>query len=303
MLLEKFFDEHYRPRRLLNKSPETTRLYRFSIRSFGKTLERPAKLVDLMHGNVVAHMQRVIDNGRSPATANKDRAQLLALWRFAFRLKMHDTWPDVEELKEPERVPRAWLREEVAQLLAAARAMPGDFCEIPRSVWWEAMILVCLDTGERIGAVRPARWSWLSDGWITMPAEERKGGRRDKCYRLSTGTVSKLRELQKWAPGHKQIFPWPYCHHYFWALYSQVLEKAGLPSERRDKTHKLRKTTASVVHAAGMDAQAALDHSSKAITRAYLDPRVADRGAQQPCDALADYLRNPPPPPTDRKTG
>ena len=97
MYLIDFFETYYRPQRLLGKSENTNRLYRMSISSFGKTVITKPTLADLTDANVIKHMQRLLDNGRSPATANKDRSQLLTLWRHAHRLKLVDSWPNVVE--------------------------------------------------------------------------------------------------------------------------------------------------------------------------------------------------------------
>ena len=291
MNLFDFFTDVYRTRRLLGKSDNTSRLYTLSIRSFGRTIGKNPTLDDLTEENLAKHMQRVLDDGRSRATANKDRAQLLALWRLASKMNLVDTWPDVPQVSEPERIPTAWLAEELDQLLQAAQRQPGDFCRVPRSAWWRSLILLCLDTAERIGAVSLARWDWMHDQWFTVPAEARKGKTRDRSYRLSPSTIESIDSVRAAnAPGPK-IFPWPYCKMYLWTLYKKLLVEAGLPTTRRDKFHRLRRTTASAVHAAGLDAQEALDHQYRRTTQRYLDPRF--KTSAQPCDVLAKYLASP----------
>ena len=289
MLLTDFFNDHYRPQRLLGKSKNTTRLYLFSIRSFGKTLATAPKLADLTDTNLIRHMQSVIDNGRAPATANKDRDQLLTIWRHAHRLGMVEGFPNVPRLNEPERTPQAWLPDEFARLLDTIDRQEGCFCDVPRSLWWKSLVLVCLDTGERITAIREARWDWFSDEWFQVPAEARKGSRRDRSYRLSNETLGHLEAIRLVSPS--KPFPWPYCEMYIWSLYGKLLEEAGLPAGRRDKFHKIRRTTGSVAHAAGMDAQEVLDHQYRRTTNRYLDPRFTrDR---QACDVMSDFLANP----------
>jgi len=305
MLLVNFFTHHYRPRRLLGKSENTTRLYLLSIRAFGKSLGHQATLADLTDENLITHMQSVLDNHRSPATANKDRCQLLAIWRLAVQLKMVDTWPNVPQLIEPERTPTAWLSSELLALLDTAAKQQGDFCGVPRSLWWRAMLLLCLDTGERIGAVALMRWEWLNGEWATMPAEARKGKKRDKAFKLSPTTLEAIQAVRDVKVGGPKVFPWPYCRMYLWTLYKRLLVEANLPSGRRDKFHKLRRTTASTVHAAGLDAQDALDHEYRRTTKRYLDPRF--NRERQPCDVLTEYLANPLIPKTnsdvDRRSG
>lgn len=287
MLLEDFFETVYRPLRLRGKSPRTSILYALSIRSFSKTLGYPARLEDLTDLNVSKHMQRVRDDGRSAGTANKDRAQLLAIWRLAFDRKHVEALPNVQEDIEPERTPLAWMPGEVEALLKAARMASKPVGNIPGCYFWEALLLVCLNTAERIGALMECRWDDFTQTWLRVPAEHRKGGRRDKMFLLSADTVAALDRLREF--GHRRIFHWPYHHGYLWIKFNEVLEMADLPTDRKSKFHRLRKTTASAAAAAGLDPSMLLDHTDRRTTANYLDPRIAvDRSANE---LMARYLR------------
>lgn len=300
MLLLDFFETIYRVRRLRGKSPETSRLYRISIRNLARTLGRQPKLSDLTNDNVSLHIQAQLDRGLAKATANKDRQQLLTMWRYATQQGLKDTWPDVPPEVEPQRVPQAWLAEDLEKLFGAVDSLTTRIGEVPARHWWRGVLMTCLDTGERIGAVRKIRWEWLEGAWLLIPAEARKGGKRDRRYLLSRHTVSVLAAIRKDTAG-AEVFPWPYCDMYIWSKFSQLLEAAGLPKGRRDKFHRLRRTTASVVHQAGMDATEALDHAQRRTTQRYLDPRFSRD--DQPSKIIADFLRNPPPPRGKRNTG
>lgn len=292
MRLIDFFEDNYRVKKLRGKSPHTLRLYRFSIRHLGKVLCKDPELSDLNDENVALVMQSIIDRGCSPYTANKERSQLLAIWRYAAQIGELSRWPTVMAENEPERIPRAWTIEDVQQLFASVRAMQSTIGDVQAAVWWEAIVMVCLDTGERIGAVSQAEWSWLERSWLLVPAEARKGRKRDRRYLLSNETLALLSELRKQSPEKKEMFAWPYCSTYLWAKYSALLRKAGLPSGPKDKFHKLRKTTASVAYAAGLDAQDLLDHQNKRTTQKYLDPQFTRE--TQASQVIADWLRNPP---------
>lgn len=297
MRLHEFFDVRYRPQRLLGKSESTVRLYRYSIRSFSATVKTEPTLDHLTDQGVIDHMQRILSDGRSPATANKDRAQLLAIWRHAFRLGLVDRWPSVPQLREPERTPHAWLPEELSSLFATISKLDGNYGSVPQSLWWQALVMFGLDTAERVNAIRQAKWSWFSGEWVNVPAEARKGKRSDKAYRLSPETLGLMLRVRQLSPS--TVFPWPYCDMYIWTVFRKILRSAGLPSGRRDQFHKLRRTCASAVFAAGLDPQEALDHANRRTTKRYLDPRFSrDR---QPCDVLAEFLANPKKPRGGRK--
>jgi integrase len=294
MKLMVFFDDVYRPNRLFGKSENTTRLYKISIRNFSRTIGKDALIDDLSDANVRRHMEWMVANGRSKATANKDRAQLLTLWRYAFVKGRICRSPDVQPYPEPERVPTAWVADEMARLLDAIGKTSGQYNAVPRSLFWRAMVLIALDTGERIGAIAQARWDWLAGDQILFPAEARKGGKRDRLYRLSPETVQLIKQIRELSKG-KVIFHFPFCSTYLWSHYREILNRAKLPSGRRDMFHKLRRTTGSVAYAAGLDAQDVLDHQHRRTTQRYLDPRFARK--EQPCDILAAYLRSPTKPP------
>lgn len=283
-----YFESVYRVKKLWGKSENTVRLYRLSIRSFEKTLGRDALLSDLTNENVMLHMQRVISLGRSRATANKDREQLLVLWRHAFRAKLVNDWPDVPKAIEPIRTPEAWMAEDLDALLHAARTQPGKIGAAPAGLYWETMIRLCLDTAERIGAVMGLTWNDLERDWLLVRAELRKGGKRDKRYQLSADTVALLKELRRYNGQQKTIFHWPLHWTYLWSRYKAVVKSAGLPTGRKCQLHRLRKTTASIAHASGLNAQELLDHQYRRTTDSYLDPRFTR--ADQASDVVTAYL-------------
>jgi integrase len=119
----------------------------------------------------------------------------------------------------------------------------------------------------------------------------RKGGRRDRKYLLSSQTCGLLYKIRQCRADTQAIFPWPYHPGYLWDLYRKILVAAGLPSRREDKFHRLRKTHASVLHQAGLDASKALDHQDRRTTERYLDPRFCTDA--RPSKILAAYLAVP----------
>lgn len=145
---------------------------------------------------------------------------------------------------------------------------------VPARLWWHALHAVLWDTGERITAVFRLEWSTvdLDSGHVRCPAENRKGGRADRVYRLHPDTVTALQAIYR--ERNTRVFPWPYTSTYLWRKYGNLLERAGLPSDRAHKFHCVRKSVASYFEAAGGNATELLGHSSRRVTRRYLDPRV-----------------------------
>jgi integrase len=290
MTLEQLFDV-YKNKQLRFKSENTVRLYRHTLKSFSLTLGRTPTIHDLDSDVIELHMERIIRKGGSPASANKDRGQLLALWRFAAAKRIVEQWPTIAMMKEPEIVPMGWLANEAASLLSACDKAVGHIAEVPARLWWSGLVSVLLDTGERIGAVRPLKKHHVQSNYLLVPAAFRKGQRRDRLYSLQPSTVEVLQKVAKANTEDDQLFPWDRTETYIYKRFNVILKAAGLPTDRRSKFHRLRRTVASVVTAAGGDATAALDHASPKTTKKYLDPRIV--GTVSVSSILAAYLANP----------
>jgi len=170
-------------------------------------------------------------------------------------------------------------------IFVAIGSLEGDVGGVMARVWWRALLMVLWSSGERIGALLSIGWEHvdLEGGWITIPAELRKGRKRDMAYRLWPEAV----ELLKCLPRRKKVFDWPYDPTYIFAKFGEILRVAGLPHGRKDKFHRIRRTVASHFEAAGGNATNLLGHSDRATTMCYLDPKVV----KQP--QAADLLWRP----------
>lgn len=273
--LREFFARVYRPLRLRGRAASTAHQYEIQFTHFHRFLGREPLLSDFTDDVVCAFLGSLRVNGRAAATANKARNHLLALWRFAARKRVLEQYPDVPADVEPDRAPLAWLPDELLRLFAACRAETGyTIAGVDSEKWWYALHLVEWDTGERIAALLGVPWHDvdLSAGWVTVRAELRKWKRRDKVFPLHSDTVASLKLIRE--PPRAKVFDWSYSRTYFWQLYGRLLRRARLPCDRRSKFHRMRRSVASWYEAAGGNATALLDHSSREVTLAYLDPRV-----------------------------
>lgn len=274
--LTEFLETIYVP--LKRISAQTESLYRLTIQQYGKSLGHEPTLDDLDELQVARFLsQRVRD--RKPATAAKDRSQLRALWELAARRRLVDKWPTISRIRVPERVPEAWMTGEMERILESASLERSDYDGIPAALFWRAILLVCYDTGERIGAVMSARWGDVRGSSILFVAENRKGGRRDILCPLKPQTVAAVQAIRLGRADGDLVFPWPRSKGYIWKRLEIILKRAGLPHSRSCKFHKIRKTTASYSMAAGLSAQEILDHSDAKVTRKYIDPRIVVRAS------------------------
>lgn len=276
MTLLEFLDDVYVP--LTGVCDRTRRLYSLTIEQFGKFLGRAPTLADfdeLLVAKFLSHRVRT----RAAGTAAKDRSQIRALWEMAARRKLVDQWPTIKTIRVPVRVPECWLTEEFQRLLDASAKEQVTLDGIPAALWWRALLLLCYDTGSRCNEAVSLRWRCVKPGAVLFVAEDRKGRRADIYREISERTAAAMEAIRGSRGPGDLVFPWPRSHTYLWKRLAIILKRAGLPAGRRDKFHKIRRTTASYYEAAGGDAQTLLDHSSRAVTQRYLDPRIVRQKA------------------------
>lgn len=283
MLLIDFFESVYRPLKLRNRSANTIRLYRYSIRCFERFLQRNPTLEDLTDEQVSLHLAYLTERKLSPYSVNKERSQLLAMWGFAARKRLVEKFPDVDPEITPKRVPIAWMEDDMRKLMTACAEEPGELAGIPAALWWIALHRLAWNTAERISAMLALTWDFLgSDGWIKIPAEIRKCKREDKLFQLGEDTLAALHAIRE--PVRRKIFPWPYSETYLWPRYKKILQRAGLPTDAKSKFHRLRRTAATYFELAGGSAMDLLGHSHRETTKLYLDPRILK--VKQPSEIL-----------------
>lgn len=119
------YDQFYRPIRLRSRSENTRRLYEFSMARFDEFLGRRALLTDFDDATVCRFLEWRRASGVAPSTVERDRYNLLALWRYANRRKLVDTWPEIEPEVIPERAVMAWTETEIHTLVDACKLAEG----------------------------------------------------------------------------------------------------------------------------------------------------------------------------------
>ena len=283
MTLTEFFRDYYRPLRLRGRSENTFRLYANTIKQFEKFLGRTSSLDDFNDLIVSRYLDHRAEK-RSRYTAEKERTQLLAMWRCAADRRLVEFRPTIPASPMPTRIPTAWSVDQLRKLLAAAKVSTGNIGCVPARVFWPALIQVLWQSAERIGAIMAVKKSDYVRPRILVRAEYRKGGKRDKLYTFTEPVCDLLDILAKSGQG-EHLFAWTKSKEYMWPVFGELVERAGIPGGKRAKFHQLRRSAATHYAAGGGDAVSLLDHSSPRITKAYLDPRYVDTGPQ-PCDVL-----------------
>jgi integrase len=268
MTLEELLDGYYIP--LQGVSARTEKLYRYTIRAFGEHLGRPATVADLEELTVARFLSARLRE-KAVATAAKDATQCRALWGFAARRGLTDKWPQIRRIRVPERVPQAWLTNELQRLLDAAGQREGVIAGVPARLWWRSLILTGYEVGERVAAMLAVEWRDVTPDGIHLRAETRKGATRDLWRPISPACHAAIEATRT---SRVLVWEWDRCYTNLWRHLGMICKAAGLPNDRWSKFHRIRKTHASYAAAAGLDAQRLLDHASPKTTRAYLDPRI-----------------------------
>lgn len=276
MLLSDLLEQQFFLLRTRVRDDKTRTHYRRSVRFLGEMLGRPARVSDLTDDHLAGLLNWLRNmHGQSEVTANTTRKFLVCLWRWCRDRGIVDTGPTVAPLPAPARTPRAWRREELARLVAAAKSSQGEICGHKASWWWLTLLALEWDTGARATELLALRWDWIDwdQNWLLVPAECRKGKTRDACYSLGHDTLEHLGRHRRETG---LILGWTMHTSRYYQLWNDVLDAAGLPKTRRNKTQMLRRTFATWLKIGGGSPTDALGHGDAATTRrSYLDPTLA----------------------------
>ncbi len=294
--LRRFFEERYRPLRLLGSPEKTLNDYRRTLDRLRQLLGRDALVSDLSDNLIDSLLTSKLYANHGPAARNRYRACLLALWRHAWRKRLADELPrDVEKFKEPKRLPEAWSLEEFWRIVEHAGYRIGRLGGVPERHYWPALLMTLFYTGLRINALRLRAVTDLdANGWLSVPAEDQKQ-RADQKFKLPEGCLAASAATDPHT--RDLLFPTPWLGT-SWkppilARLKAILKSAALPHGRRDMFHKLRRTHAT--HLANetdlATAQKSLGHANVSTTLGYIDWRYMTNHR-----ASADFLPRPPQP-------
>lgn len=281
--LDQFYRDTYERLKLGRASKHCKYQYVLNIKRLGRHLGRAPLVSDLTDVNITTVCQAILDAGNSPATANKVRAQFMALAGEAKNQGLLATLPRMQKLREYARIPTAWTEAQIRRLFASCRIEQGKMGSVSAASWWLALHYVLWDTGVRIGALLQVKWGQLDldRPTILVLAEQQKDD-ADQVFFLRPRSVAALRAIVR--PERKLVFDYDCTRETLYNRYKGILTRAGLPTTRRDKFHRMRRSVASHYEAAGGNATELLGHSSRRITRAYLDPTIVKQ--RQASDVL-----------------
>ena len=215
----------------------------------------------------------------SAASVAKDKCQLVAMANFAAKKRMRKSNGELVEFLSLPRgrpirhAPQAYTLDEVRRLILLARTRDGQVAGHPAGWWWSTLIQTAWETAERIGALLALRWADVDFDARTVlfRAETRKGRSHDLLRPITPNLADALRpEVRE---PDELVWPWDRKQYTsIWCSLKLLCKRAGV---RGTGFHRLRKSSASYLAAAGGDATEHLGHAKPEVTRQhYLDRRI-----------------------------
>jgi len=262
----------YFARKTTIRDEHTHKQYRYALANLATALGHVPTVTDLTDDSLCEMVSHLQARGLAAATINDRVGRICTLWRWLANRGHLQTRPTNNAVPEPKRIPLAWSSDEIATLFQACDNWKGDIAGVQGAGWWKSLHYVAWDSGERISALMACRWDWITDEWLAIPAEVRKGKKTDRVYKLHADTLAILSSIRE--PKRELIWPWTLDPTSLWYHYKKLRESAGLALDRRSAFHRIRRSVATDTEAAGGNATELLDHSSRDLTKAsYLDPR------------------------------
>lgn len=257
--------DKYSPYAQANLARSTWRARSYVIETlclfFGKK-----KLTEIVMGDIEAFKAERREAKVGPATINGELRAFLTVLHWAKKQGYPVTIPPVRYLREPKGRVRIWTREEVARLMAAARARHPQVLRL---------IVFLLNTGCRKGEAIAAEWSWLDfeRGIIRIPASKEwapKSGRArevpmsDAC-RAVLELPDEERLSDRWVFPNRDGVRFEFFPD---AIFKELQTKAGITGG----AHTLRHCYASEFLANGgtmFDLSQILGHTHERISAVY----------------------------------
>jgi integrase len=277
--LDDYIDYYYVPDRL-DLKPDTVHQLHTSVSVWSRYLSRPATLADLTDQSLKTFLAAYLRDVASP-TVNGKRRQILAIWRHAS--EFHGLpWPGkIAKAREPELEPEAWTAEQVGRILDEAKRQPGFVDNLPAGPWWYSLLIAAYYSGIRSGAllsVPTAAVNWNPSGF-TVPADQAKD-RKSRWCAMPVDAIKAIAAI--YSERRTLLWPWPLTPESFRLHLNAILDASGVPYGRGNggSMHKFRRTSGTLVEAAGGDGARHLGNSRKVFEKHYLCKRLVPSTSQ-----------------------
>lgn len=218
--------------------------YRIALNDFGRFLDRAATVADLADDTITRWMSQRLKDGLAAITVKERAGRVQTLWTWLAKRRVVPDFPTFIKPRVPESVPLAFSEAELRRFFQSAGKERGMIANVPADIWCLSFFAFIFNTSERKSAALAVEVGWMNlDGGIcTIPAAVRKGGVKSACYPLWPATVPLIRQCIESNPRRVHVWPWDRCPESYYTMVNRILRDAGLPVDRKHKTHALRVT-------------------------------------------------------------
>jgi integrase len=246
---------------------------RRAILQFSAQVGHEVPLTELSPTLVCRFLESLLLAGCSPTTVNNKRRMLLTIWRAAHRAKMacRPSARRIKKMVEPVPIPTAWTPVECGRIFAACQTLPGSVADLLKGQWWLSLFLTVYSTGERIRAIRNVltRDCDLDAGTLLLRWQTVKT-RKNRLVWLLPESVEAIRSIHD--PHREKLWPWPHGKRHFFRQARKIIESAGVPCPKSDGKNlfqRMRRTSGSLIEAAGGDGARHLGNSREVFEKHY----------------------------------
>jgi integrase len=202
---------------------------------------------------IFIHLQAILDKAGPPGRRNRDAAGIIACPPY---------------LKPPRityKLPRIVPLDDLRDVYLAAVAM--DIPRIPGikpPAWWQALIVVALDTGLRRGDLLSLGMADIRWEELLIEIHQHKTG----VGNLIPLHPVALKHLLAIRTDRRLVFEWPFGRTHFHTCLHRLQSAAGLPENRHFGLHAIRRTHATLMWQKNPEAaRLVLGHGSDRTTR------------------------------------
>ena len=255
-----FYQQHYRPVRLVNADARTVEKYDYVLKRWALLSGDPP--LDEITGQTLATflgcLRKIIGRNRvTPLSVNTTRGYLVHIQAVLDHagpagrhnrdaLEILDRVPYIRRPPEELRAVRVVSMPKLSDVLAAAVCMtlpriPG----IRPPDWWRAILTIAYNVGLRrktLFSIRMDQIDWQAKQLSLDPGQMK--GRRGFVVPLNSATIAALMRIRT---NRELLLPWPHCLSYFYTLLHRLLSAAGISRKDHWGLHDLRKTLATTL--------------------------------------------------------
>jgi integrase len=276
--LVEFHNMWFKNEVLKDAAPITRTMYLALLRRMRDCFGRDVMLNELGPQLLERFLSWLAGHGMRVETIRKHRKNLLCIWGHAHSNGMAGPAPRTRQPRIARDPPDSWTPDEMKRLVAAARALEVPaISRINAGDFWVGLLSVAWFTGMRRATLLRLRWSYLHpSGLLRVPGRDMKNY-VGQVFKLPNECLEALRAIEQ--PKRNFIFGGLVHERVLSRHFHRILKAACVPLGDRQSLrlfHRIRRSVATrVAEVAGLDAAAALlGHSTAALLRRYVDPRV-----------------------------